>query len=197
MPRAGLTPDLVTATAADLADRIGYDALTLSALARELGVKTPSLYAHVAGLDALRADLTRLALDELADRAAAALAGRSGRDALRAFADTYRTYAYTHPGRYDAARAPVTADSPALAAGRRNAELTRSVLRGYALAPSYEVHAIRLLGSVVHGFASLEQAGSFAHSEPSSDESWVAVLDALDATLRGWPAATAEAGSAP
>ncbi|AIY17901.1 TetR family transcriptional regulator [Pimelobacter simplex] len=194
MPRAGLTPDRITAAAADLADRIGYDALTLSALARELGVKTPSLYAHVAGLDALRTDLTRLALDELADRAAAALAGRSGRDALHAFADTYRTYAHAHPGRYEAARAPVTPDSPdspdspVIAAGRRNADLTRSVLRGYALAPSYEVHAIRLLGSLVHGFASLELAGSFAHSAPASDESWVAVLDALDATLRGWPA---------
>lgn len=194
--RAGLTSDRVVAAAADLADRIGYDALTLSALARELGVKTPSLYAHVpGGLEALRAELTRFALDELADRAAAALAGRSGRDALRAFADTYRTYAHEHPGRYDAARAPVGVDSPdspdspaALAAGRRNADLTRSVLRGYALAPAYEVHAIRLLGSVVHGYASLELAGAFAHSEPSSDASWVAVLDALDATLRGWPA---------
>lgn len=136
MPRAGLTPDRITAAAADLADRIGYDALTLSALARELGVKTPSLYAHVAGLDALRTDLTRLALDELADRAAAALAGRSGRDALHAFADTYRAYAHAHPGRYEAARAPVTPDSPdspdspVIAAGRRNADLTRSVLRG-------------------------------------------------------------------
>lgn len=191
MPRAGLTPDLVTAAAADLADRIGYDALSLSALARELGVKTPSLYAHVAGLDALRADLTRFALDELADQAGAALAGRSGRAALHAFADTYRAYAHAHPGRYDATRAAVpegAAGAAALAAGRRHADLTRSVLRGYALAPAYEVHAIRLIGSVVHGFASLELAGSFAHSEPSGDESWTAVLDALDATLQGWPA---------
>ena len=54
MPRAGLSTASVIEAAADLADEIGYDALTLTALATRLGVAVPSLYKHVSGLEALR-----------------------------------------------------------------------------------------------------------------------------------------------
>jgi hypothetical protein len=80
----------------------------------------------------------------------------------------------------------VAADSPAVAAGRRHAALTRAVLRGYALDEESTVHAIRLLGSVMHGFTALELGGSFDHSEPPSEESWLRILDALDETLSSW-----------
>ena len=133
--------------------------------------------------------IAALALNELADLVAEALAGRSGKDALVACADCYRDYARAHPGRYAATRIPLAADSPAVAAGRRHAELTRSVLRGYRIDETDTVHAVRLLGSVFHGFAELERGGGFAHSAPSSDESWTRILDVLDATLRDWPVA--------
>lgn len=187
MPRAGLTPELVIRAGADLADRDGLDAATLSAVARGFDVRVASLYSHVAGSTDLREGIAHLALEELADLAAEALAGRSGRDALVAFATTYRDYAREHPGRYAATRIPLSPDSPAIAAGRRHAALTRSILRGYDLDEAASVHAVRLLGSVFHGFADLELSGSFAHSPPPPDESWIAILEALDATLRQWP----------
>nr|WP_238846298.1 TetR-like C-terminal domain-containing protein [Nocardia terpenica] len=40
--------------------------------------------------------------ERLTDRVGEALAGRSGKQALVAFADAYRTYAIEHPGRYAA-----------------------------------------------------------------------------------------------
>jgi hypothetical protein len=46
------------------------------------------------------------------------------------------------------------------------------------------VHAIRLLGSVVRGFASLDPAGGFDYSGPPSEESRAYIADALDAMLR-------------
>jgi AcrR family transcriptional regulator len=187
VPRAGLTTDRVIRAGADLADEAGLDAVTLSAVARGFDVKVASLYSHVAGSADLREGIAGLALDELADLAAASLAGRSGKEALVAFATTYRDYARQHPGRYAATRTPLSADSPAIAAGRRHAELTRSILRGYELDRTTTVHAVRLLGSVFHGFADLELSGGFAHSRPSASQSWVAILDALDATLRSWP----------
>jgi AcrR family transcriptional regulator len=54
MPRVGLDSAAVVSAAAELIERRGFEALTLSALASELGVKPPSLYAHVGGLDDLR-----------------------------------------------------------------------------------------------------------------------------------------------
>ncbi|KPC77664.1 TetR family transcriptional regulator, partial [Streptomyces sp. NRRL WC-3753] len=49
-------------------------------------------------------------------------------------------------------------------------------------------HAVRLLGSVFHGYVSLELGGGFSHSAPDSSESWARVLDSLDTLLRNWEA---------
>lgn len=186
MPRAGLTTERVVLAGADLADEVGLECVTVSALARTLGVRTASLYSHIDGSTALQEGIARLALDELADLAAEAVAGRSGTDALVALASTYRRYAEQHPGRYAATRVRLSPDSPAAPAARRHATLTRSVLRGYPLDEDDTVHAVRLIGSVVHGFTELELSGAFAHSTPPSEESWTRVLGALDATLRQW-----------
>lgn len=186
MPRAGLTTDVVVRAAADLADEVGFEAATVSAVARALGVQVASLYSHVDGAAGLQEGVARLALDELADLASEAVAGRSGRDALVGFATTYRDYARQHPGRYAATRARLAPDSPAVAAGRRHAALTRAVLRGYRLDDADTVHAVRLVGSVIHGYTDLELSGSFDHSEPPSEESWSRILDALHATLGTW-----------
>ena len=186
MPRVGLTSERVVGAGADLADEIGFDAVTVSAVARGFGVRTASLYSHVDGSTALQEGIARLALDELADLAAAAVAGRSGRDALVGFASAYRDYAQRHPGRYAATRLRLTPDSPAVPAARRHADLTRAVLRGYPLDEADTVHAVRLLGSVVHGFTDLELSGGFDHSRPASATSWLRILDVLDTTLRHW-----------
>lgn len=186
--RAGLSRDRIVEAAAELADEVGFAQVTLSAVARRFGVQVASLYAHVDGADDLRAGVACLALEELADTAGGALAGRSGRDALVALGDVYRDYAAAHPGRYDAARFPLDPATAAASAGPRLAELTRAVLRGYHLGRADETHAVRLLGSVFHGFTSLEAAGGFSHSRPASSTSWARILDGLDALLRSWAA---------
>jgi len=79
-------------------------------------------------------------------------------------------------------------ETAAASAGPRLAELTRAVLRGYQLGEPDRTHAVRLLGSVFHGYVSLELAGGFDHSAPGPEQTWPRILDALDALLRHWPA---------
>ena len=74
----------------------------------------------------LKTRIALFALEELADRAADALAGRAGKDALAAFADVYRDYAREHPGRYAAAQLRLDAQTAAASAGSRP---TRSIQR--------------------------------------------------------------------
>lgn len=188
MGRAGLNTERLTRAGAELADEVGFDQVTVSALARRFDVKVASLYSHVKSSQDLRTRIALLALDELAERGAAALAGRAGRDALAAFANVYRDYAREHPGRYDAARLRLDPETAAASAGVKHARMMRAILRGYDLTEPDETHAVRLLGSVFHGYVSLEASGGFSHSTPDSSESWARILDGLDALLSNWPA---------
>ncbi|MFJ1656599.1 TetR-like C-terminal domain-containing protein, partial [Streptomyces sp. NPDC088337] len=92
-------------------------------------------------------------------------------------------------GRYAAARLRLDPETAAASAGGRHAQMTRAILRGYDLAEPDETHAVRLLGSVFHGYVSLELAGGFAHSAPAPQETWTWILDRLDTMLRTWPPA--------
>lgn len=188
MVRVGLTTERLVRAGADLADEVGFDRVTVSALARRFDVKVPSLYSHVKSSQDLRTRIALLALEELADLLAAALAGRAGKDALTGYANVYRDYAREHPGRYAAAQLRLDRETAAASAGGRHVQMARAILRGYDLPEPEHTPAVRLLGSVVHGYAGLEMGGGFSHSAPDSEETWSRVLDALDALLRNWPA---------
>ncbi|MEU0673098.1 WHG domain-containing protein [Streptomyces sp. NPDC006172] len=188
MVRAGLTPERLARAGAELADEVGFDQVTVSALARRFDVKVASLYSHVRNSQDLRTRIALVALEELADRGAAALAGRAGKDALAALGGVYRDYAREHPGRWAAAQLRLDAATAAASAGVRHAAMTRAILRGYDLAEPDQTHAVRLLGSVFNGYVGLELGGGFDHSSPDSQESWTRIVDALDALLRNWPA---------
>jgi AcrR family transcriptional regulator len=187
MARAGLTAERLTRAAAELADEVGYANVTVSMLARRFGVKDASLYSHLKNARDLRVRVALLALAELADRVADALAGRAGKDALVAFANAYRDYAKEHPGRYTAARLDLDQATAAASAGPRHSAMTRAILRGYDLPEPAQTDAIRLLHSTFHGYVSLETAGGFQHTPRGVDASWAATLDALDVLLRNWP----------
>lgn len=190
MARESLTPGAVVAEAAALADESGLEAVTLSAVARRLGVRTPSLYSHVRDHAALLDGVSTLALADLTARVAEAVAGRSGRSALEGLTDAHRSFAREAPGRWQSLQrrtGPAVAGSDA---ARAIVALTDAVLRGYDIPPDDRVHAIRLLGSTINGYLTLERIGSFDHSEPAPDVSWGRTIDALDALLRAWPTAS-------
>src|ERR1700743_1246660 len=111
MPRAGLTKQRVVTEAAAVADEVGFDRLTLAAVAQRCGVSLPGLYKHVDGLDAVKRDIAVIGARDITIVLAEAAAGLAGRDALHAMADAYRWFAQAHPGRHAASvRAPTPGD---------------------------------------------------------------------------------------
>jgi AcrR family transcriptional regulator len=166
MSRARLDRAAVTRAALTIVDQSGPDALTLTALAKALGVRVPSLYNHVAGLPGLHRDLALLGTRELASAIAEATIGRAGDDAVLALSAAYRRFVLAHPGLYalmlriDYAR---IADDPALEAeSSRVVNIVVAVLSAYGLQGDDALHAVRGIRSIVHGFATLEAAGNFA-----------------------------------
>ncbi len=160
--RPGLDQRQIVRAAAALVDASGLENLNLGELAERLGVRTPSLYNHVAGLPALRRELTLLGLHELSDRLGRAAIGKSADAAVLAVGDAYRAFAREHPGLYAATqRAPDAADEEIQAAAREPIAVMLTILASFGLQGDAAIHAIRALRSVVHGFVSLESSGGF------------------------------------
>ncbi len=184
MPRVGLTPERVVTAAAGLADADGLDAVTLAALASRLNIRVPSLYKHVDGLGEVRRQVAVRGLRALTDRIAAAAAGLSGDEALRATCAAYRRFAREHPGQYAAIqRAPDPRDDEL---ADRLVELILDVLRGYRLDGDEAVHAVRIVRSTLHGFVSLENGGGFG-LPLDTDDTFARLVDLLDAGLGSLP----------
>src|SRR3954469_10643694 len=112
-PKAGLDHNAVVQAAAALADIAGLGQLTLADLAARLGVRTPSLYNHVAGLPGLRRDLALLGTRELSMRLSRAAIGKSGDAAVQSVCQAYRAFVNEHPGLYAATvRSALLTDQP-------------------------------------------------------------------------------------
>jgi AcrR family transcriptional regulator len=180
MPRAGLDPDVVVRRASALIDEHGLEALTLARVAGELGVATPSLYKHVGGLDDLIGRVAVAATAEFAAQLGAASRGRSGRRALEAIADAYRRFAREHPGTYPLTQRHRGTDAWTAAAAEGITAVV-TALSGYGVEEG-DVHRIRVVRSALHGFVDLERSGGFG-LPTSVDESFAALVDALDAVL--------------
>ncbi len=162
--------------AAGLADRDGLEALTLTALAKELGIRPPSLYNHVASLEELRQTLAARALAALDVALGRAALGKAGAEAVVALGEAYRAYAHAHPGLYAAIAATGSSATPELHAARAALLATVGVvLRGFSsVAEEETLHAMRAFYSLVHGFVSLEAAGGFALPvEPAASFRWL------------------------
>lgn len=161
--RAGLDSASVVEAAAKLIDEAGIDQLSLGELAKRLGVRTPSLYNHVAGLPGLRRDLSLYCLREVLERVTRATIGKSHAEAIFAFAESYRAYAKETPGRFALTQpAPDPQDQELQAVSRQLIDISRAILAPYKLNEEDAIHAIRSLRSIVQGFSSLEITGGFA-----------------------------------
>jgi len=188
VPRAGLGPAAVVAAGAALADEVGFAGLTMGQLAERVGVRTPSLYKHIANQDDLNRQIAALALAEAADAVGASTQGYAGRDALAAAARAFRDFVLTHPGRYAATIGvqPTGPDDPIAVAGARLLGSLTAVLRAYSIRPDDMDHALRALRSFFHGFATLQSAHGFQRSA-DADESYEWLISFVDRGLRCTP----------
>ncbi|WP_339314720.1 WHG domain-containing protein [Paenibacillus sp. FSL R10-2734] len=161
-PRAGLDSRMLVIAAGEIADHEGIEAVTLAALANKLGVRSPSLYNHINGLQDLRTQLAIYGLGELSTTMVNAAKGLNGDAAVQAMGHAYVNFARSRPGLYETTlRAPEKENTELEAAGDHILRLIIHVMKDYQLGEEGEIHAVRGLRSILHGFASLEQKGGF------------------------------------
>jgi AcrR family transcriptional regulator len=179
MPRAGLTSSKVIDVAADIADAESLGAVTLARLAAQMGVRPPSLYKHVDGLDAVRRALSLRGLQDANLRLQRATVGKARDEALHAVAHTYWQFARERPGLYAASLLPTKpGDKESAAASDMLLGTLLAVLAGYGIKGEDALHATRGLRAIIHGFVSLDAAGGF-RLKRDLDESFNRLLAAF------------------
>lgn len=161
---AKLSRDAIVNAALTFLDREGWDALTINALANQLGTKGPSLYNHVQSLDDLRRTVRMRVVGDIIGMLNTVGQGRSPDDAVMVIAGAYRSYAHHHPGRYSAfTRMPLGGDDPEFTeATRAAAAPVISVLANYGLDTDAAFFAALEFWSAMHGFVLLEMTGAMA-----------------------------------
>ncbi|OLS40590.1 TetR/AcrR family transcriptional regulator [Bacillus sp. MRMR6] len=161
-PKFALDRNTILQAAGELADRKGIQEVTLANLAKNLGIRPPSLYNHFDGLSGLRKELAIYGLHKLYEEMSQSAIGVSGDQALLAISMTYVNFARKHPGIYEATLfAPDMEAEEVQNAGAKIVNLSVRVLQSYELKGDRALHAVRGLRSILHGFSSLEQKGGF------------------------------------
>jgi AcrR family transcriptional regulator len=169
-PRAGgksaarpakLSREVIVNVALTFLDREGWDALTINALATQLGTKGPSLYNHVHSLEDLRRSVRMRVIDDIITMLNRVGEGRARDDAVLVMAAAYRSYAHHHPGRYSAfTRMPLGGDDPEYTAATKAAAApVIAVLSSYGLDGEEAFYAALEFWSALHGFVLLEMTG--------------------------------------
>jgi AcrR family transcriptional regulator len=158
---AKLSRDSIVNAALTFLDRDGWDALTINALATQLGTKGPSLYNHVDSLEDLRRTVRMRVIGDIIGMLNTVGEGRVREDAVLVMAGAYRSYARHHPGRYSAfTRMPFGDDDPEYkAATRAAAGPVINVLESYGLEGLQAYYAALEFWAALHGFVLLEMTG--------------------------------------
>lgn len=185
MPRTTDTKERMIEVAREMANESGWESLNLHHIAERLGIKPPSLYNHISSLEDLRAQLILAAHQGLSEVLLGAADGHNGGEAIRAMGIAYRKYILENPGLLPALSISTESwKSPVRQVSDQTLEGAKAVLDPFGLSETEKVHALRMLRSLVHGFATLELSGGFGLPE-DREESFSWMLDRLVRSLSG------------
>lgn len=158
----GLLRGEIIEAATRLIDR-GIDRLSLSAIAREVGIAQPSIYDHFAGLEGIRTEVIRGCYDELIERI-----GQAQRDVadpvqrLEVTCVAYVEYGAQFPYRYALVFRATRDDEEKRAVGDRGAAALQTLVDGIAackaacLSTSVDpYHDAVAVWSAIHGVTTL------------------------------------------
>lgn len=162
--RVGLDKNIILETAEKLADAKGVYGVTLKALAEELGVKPPSLYKHISGLDELNKELMLYGWRSLEKEISRVAIGKSKDDAIRAICYAFRDYVSAHPGVFEAMLwYNMYQSDEHLEATSGTVSILFQILDGYDIKDEQKVHIVRMLRGFLQGFSSVEIHGGYGN----------------------------------
>jgi AcrR family transcriptional regulator len=163
----------------------GEAALSMQAIAAEVGIRAPSLYKRFAGRAELLSAAARDALRELAELMHDPLAVEKTYESLERMAHLYRRFAKKNPRTYALIFSEEMAAREDLMAARLAATEPLLSLLTKTVGKEAALPAARLLVSYLHGFVSMELAKTFRFGGNVNDAFQYGLTKIVDCLLVG------------
>jgi AcrR family transcriptional regulator len=178
-----ITRKTIIQTARQMIETDGVDHLSLSQVAAELGVKTPSLYRYIKNKNGLLQAVNESTSEALYAALYPSLEeNMSPIDKLKSVAHVYRKFAKAHPRTYGLLFTNTIAElRPDPEANERGALPIQAVVADIT-GEEVSLAALRGLLALVHGFVMLEIAEQFQRGGDLDQ----AFNQAVEAYLQGW-----------
>lgn len=181
MARIALTREKIVQATIDLANKTGLGNVSFPRLAEYFGIKAPSLYNHFKNMEEVRIATAVYLQRVLNHELTHAMVGLTPLDALRAYAESYKSFAEKHESVYELINVIHQTNNEELELlAKENIRLVRRSLENFELTEDEIFHVSRMFRSTLHGFITLTQLGYFRNSGSiSKEESFKYMVDQL------------------
>lgn len=173
-----LTRNDVVQAALYCLEKEGEKSLGINRVARELNIKPPSIYNHIESNDELRKAVAIEGWKKLYDTLILAdLLNKPKKESITLLLTTFRTFAHNNKNLYMViSNTFIEQDrSDFLEVSRAFFKLFNELLGGFNIAEAEQIHVIRWLRSIAHGFIMLELQQQFELPE-NVDQSYAFII---------------------
>lgn len=179
MPKTKIDKSLVIDRAMQLINVSGIENLSLKTLAEDLGVKCPSLYNHVNGIDDLKEQIMLRGWKELNDKIIQSVIGLTGYDAVRAMCYAFHEYALENQGVFSVMLwYNQFKDAQTIEATSKMFSVFLKITQSLNISQKNCFHLVRMFRGFLEGFSLLENNNAFGNTL-SIDSSFELSLDVL------------------
>ena len=164
MSKNNISNELIIETSAKLSNKVGLDNLSLKMIAKELNIKSPSLYNHISSLNEIKERLMIYGWKGLEEKVIESAVGVAGYDALRNMCYAFYDYATNNKGVFTAMLWYNKFESDE----KNNAttklfSLIFKILKPLNISDNNIEHIIRTLRSFLEGFLLLVNNNAFGN----------------------------------
>lgn len=160
--KKGINRNQIVDTALRIAEEESLNSVTLGRLAKEFGIKTPSLYNHVASLNDLHNLMRQRGLRLIIDQMKMATIGKSKENAIDSLSHAYRSFAQQNPALYGLIFSQKYSDDEQIAELKLELiEIFKLVLAFLKVQPEEQIMILRFWRSWLHGFVAIENSQGF------------------------------------
>lgn len=169
-----LSREKIIKEAFDFIDKQGRAEFSLRKLAARLNVQVSSLYNHISGEKDILVEVSVRSVKMFTDCINSARGDLVRDEAAFSTGDAFRSFVNEHPHLYEIANTVKWSDSPeAEELNKRYIEPIFILMKQYGVEDAdAQVHILRMIRVVTHGFSSLEVMGAFEDDPGSATESY-------------------------